>query len=450
MKLQKIGILAVTILILNSQAMEKPCTSIDGLSKDKTSYYSWLPLELRKELCKCVISDSPTLKWLLNKDAESVGFNAKRLTGHTDYVSCFAVDNKNNYLFSGSDDRTIKIWNLKTGKCEKTLHGHTGKVSCLAIDKVNNLLFSGSMDRTIKVWNFKKNGECEKTLEGHTANIDCLAVDNVNHRLFSGSADTTIKVWNLETGAYQQTLQGHTFYVTCLEWDKINKHLISGSMDRTIRIWNLENGKCEKILHGHTSELTCFALDEEHNRLFSGSWDKTIRIWNLESGEYEKTLDCHTKNVTFLEWDKENHHLLSGVWRFSEAEWESATKIKIWNINSGQCCYSVKLPDNGFIQLIDAGAGRMYCGNGHDIIINELEDASIKTSLDVVSMDKAYLLMAAYECFQNKKELDLKTNAWLHTAFMRLPSALQKIIREQVTVRLPWSSILFRLGSRRA
>ena len=297
MKLQKIGILAITLFTLNSQAMEKSCTPIDGLSKDKTSYYSWLPKELREEVCKFVINNSLAVKWALHKHAESVGFGAKRLEvyeGHIDYwARCFAV--ANNRHISGSSDFMIKIWNLETWQCERALLGHTDWIRCLAV---------------------------------------------------------------------------------------ANNRLISGSDDRTIKIWNLETWQCEKTLRGHTGAIKCLTV--LNNRIISGSDDRTIKIWNLKDGD---------------------------------------------------CCYSLNV-SRGFIEHIDVAAEYAYRIDGNKIMMYTLEDPTIKKELHP-NMDTVNLMESAYECSQNNKALDLRTNPCLHTAFTRLPVALQKVIQKEITVQLP-------------
>jgi len=65
-----------------------------------------------------------------------------------------------------SVDKTIRIWNIKTGECIRILKGHSDLVSCLATLS-NGYLASGSYDKTIRIWN-SKNGKCLKTLKGHS------------------------------------------------------------------------------------------------------------------------------------------------------------------------------------------------------------------------------------------------------------------------------------------
>ena len=70
------------------------------------------------------------------------------LQGHTRDVECLIVHN--NILYSGSEDRTIRAWNLDTNECITALQGHTDYVYCLIVH--NNILYSGSWDKTIRAW----------------------------------------------------------------------------------------------------------------------------------------------------------------------------------------------------------------------------------------------------------------------------------------------------------
>ena len=76
------------------------------------------------------------------------GTQIATLQGHTDDVNCLVVHK--NILYSGSDDRTIRAWNLDTNECITALQGHTDDVRCLIVH--NNILYSGSEDNTICTW----------------------------------------------------------------------------------------------------------------------------------------------------------------------------------------------------------------------------------------------------------------------------------------------------------
>ena len=95
----------------------------------------------------------------------------KVLEGHTDCVNSVAI--KDNLIISGSWDKTIRIWELDSGKCLKTLEGHTNFVRSVAIKY--NLIISGSDDNTIRIWDIDS-GVCLKTLEGHTYCVYSVAI----------------------------------------------------------------------------------------------------------------------------------------------------------------------------------------------------------------------------------------------------------------------------------
>jgi WD40 repeat protein len=76
----------------------------------------------------------------------------RTLTGHTDWVNSVAFSPDGRLLASGSSDRTIKLWDVATGREVRTLSGHTDIVTSVAFSPDGRLLASGSDDKTIKLW----------------------------------------------------------------------------------------------------------------------------------------------------------------------------------------------------------------------------------------------------------------------------------------------------------
>ena len=121
-----------------------------------------------------------------------------------------------------------------TYKCLATLKGHTNEVYSLThySNKRGNKLFSGGDDKTIRVWNADTH-EHLATLEGHTGHVNCLTI--YGNKLFTGSWDKAIRVWNADTHVHLATLEGPTHHVWCLTL--YGNKLFSGSYDGTIRVW---------------------------------------------------------------------------------------------------------------------------------------------------------------------------------------------------------------------
>jgi WD40 repeat protein len=99
-------------------------------------------------------------------------------------------------LSSGSDDRTVRVWNIATGQVEKTLQGHSGSVNSSAFSPDGRRLVSGSDDCTLRVWNIAT-GQVEQVVKGHSRPVSSVVFSPDGSRLASGSDDGTVLVWNV-------------------------------------------------------------------------------------------------------------------------------------------------------------------------------------------------------------------------------------------------------------
>jgi WD40 repeat protein len=114
------------------------------------------------------------------------------LTGHSGPVYCITLF-KPGFIISGSEDKTIKVWDLNYLACVKTLYGHDGFVLTI-VAYTGRWFMSGSTDKTIKLWDFNT-FQCLKTLKGHEGVIYNLVVLE-DMRIASASSDTTVRIWD--------------------------------------------------------------------------------------------------------------------------------------------------------------------------------------------------------------------------------------------------------------
>jgi WD40 repeat protein len=204
----------------------------------------------------------------------------KSLDGHSDYILGLVLLSNGNLACCFGE--IIQIFNTTSNRSFVPLQGHEAKIQCLTLVS-SDLLASGSLDRTIRVWNVTTG---RQTLTLSSDLVECLLLlENGAHQtLASGEQDSLIKIWSLETGRLLTYLPGHAGTVTRLV-NLRKSHMASCSTDMSIKIWNYENyldyGAVLMVsLRGHSMKVSSLLLLPD-GKLASASWDRTVKIWNL-------------------------------------------------------------------------------------------------------------------------------------------------------------------------
>jgi WD40 repeat protein len=254
------------------------------------------------------------------------------LSGHLSEVNSLGFNPPGTTLASGSDDKTVKIWNLNNRQEIRTLKGHKGIVYSVAISPDGQTVVSGSRDNTIKIWNLNTGKEIH-TLKGHNSYVNSVAISRDGQTLVSGSYDNTIKVWNLNTGQEIRTLKGHSSAVLSVAISPDGEKTASASADRTIKAWNLNTGKQIRTLKEHTGDVNALAISPNGELLVSVSDDKTVKVWNLNTGKEIRTIAGYTADVNAVAFSPDGEKIVTGC---------GDSTVKIWNLTTGQELHTFK------------------------------------------------------------------------------------------------------------
>ncbi len=132
----------------------------------------------------------------------------RTLTGHTDLVTGVALSGDARLAVSASLDKTLKVWDLESGRELQTLTGHMDEVLGRGADAWTDGWWSRRLgDWTLKVWDLAS-GRTLRTLSGHSRKVRAVAVTQDGRRGVSASNDQTLKVWDLRSGRELYTLSG--------------------------------------------------------------------------------------------------------------------------------------------------------------------------------------------------------------------------------------------------
>ncbi|MDH6098182.1 WD40 repeat domain-containing serine/threonine-protein kinase [Anabaenopsis sp. FSS-46] len=242
-------------------------------------------------------------------------------TGHSDSVYSVGFSPDGQTLASGSGDKTIKLWDVTTGKVRHTLTGHSDSVCSVGFSPDGQTLASGSRDKTIKRWDVNT-GKVRHTLTGHSNWVNSV-VSPDGQTLASGSDDNTIKLWDVKTRKLRHTLTGHSKWVRSVGFSPDGQTLASGSDDETIKLWDVTTGKLRHTLTGHYHWVSSVGFSPDGQTLASGSYDRTIKLWDVRTGNLRHTLTGHYHWVSSVGFSPDGQTLASG---------SNDNTIKLWRL----------------------------------------------------------------------------------------------------------------------
>lgn len=234
-----------------------------------------------------------------DREQEPDDFDA--LVGNIAHSLAFSPDGK--ILAAGMSDKTIKLWNGKTGGLLRILKGHKYAVRAIVILPDGQTLISGSSDKTIRFWNLQS-GQLIRTLTG-SQNVYSLLVSPDGKSLVSFTApnyytwlnpspfnleNSLVQLWDLNRGQIVRTFSYINDLTNPILFSLDSQILVSGSNDNTIKLWNVRTGARILSLTSHSGKVRLLALSPDDRFLASSSNDGTVKLWNFKTRQLIRTI----------------------------------------------------------------------------------------------------------------------------------------------------------------
>ncbi|KAK2167440.1 hypothetical protein NP493_1275g00049 [Ridgeia piscesae] len=253
---------------------------------------------------------------------------------------------------SGSQDKTVALFNFKEGKVLHRWIGHKRDVTSVAYAEKRQAILSASRDTLINMWRGGC-GEPVMQFSGHDLVVTTLSPNKENTQLCSGSRDNSIRIWNMDTGQemLQKTLTRNL--ITHVKWSTEGNLIVQSGEDKEVRLWDARNLQVAKTFPRKQYIQTCCDLSEDTNYVLSSS--------NGFSGNgCEATLwDVRTENILY---EFKGHHETVGACAFIPRSMFSSCNlvmtaasdcsVKVWDQDTRECVGSQSLPGSGPLTAI--------------------------------------------------------------------------------------------------
>lgn len=274
----------------------------------------------------------------------------KKLRGHTAEIKSVAFSPDGTKIVSGSRDRTVKIWNVRTGTVIHTLQGHTAKV--ISVDwspDGTKIASGGSEDRTIQIWN-ADTGEIYKTLQivrnsNKSGTVNEIAFSPDGTKLSSCIADGTVKIWDITSGISIKTLRDNrkNHNILSAAWSPDGTKIVCGSnQNGSIQIRDVMSGAALKTFQDQKGPVVSIAWSPDGSKIVSAHAFNKIHIWDANTGENLTILDNGTDSLRSVAWSPDGTKIASGG---------DDRTIRIWNANTGEVLKILTINENNIRRI---------------------------------------------------------------------------------------------------
>ncbi len=282
---------------------------------------------------------------------------------------CLSADNK--YAISASEDQSLKVWEVSTGQCLRTMVEHSDKVDSVSMSTEGRYALSGadgryallgSNDKTLKLWDVST-GQCLRTFEGHSPVI--LSADG--RYVLSGGDRPKLWEINIKAHSYKSELQVSEFKAfeeikgkqdeLNLAIEEVERLMNNGNNTKAFAtlysVWEKDNFRDNKKLltvyqklyelssrksflfayaansfEGHRGSVTSVSMSADGKYALSGSVDKGPKLWEVSTGLCLRTFDGHNESVNTVSISADGRYALSG---------SKDNRLKLWDVSTGQC-----------------------------------------------------------------------------------------------------------------
>ncbi len=267
------------------------------------------------------------------------------LSGHSEMVRSVAINLDGQTIASGSADKTVKLWNLKTGELLRTIKENSSAVLSVAFSPDGQTLAAALWEGKIKLWDVCR-GTLHQTFEDALLNLPVgyVTFSPDGHTLASGhTLDAKINLWDLGSGKVRYTLRAHGWEVKSAAFSSDGQILVSGGLDGAIQIWNWRTGILLRTLNRPSPSdfvasfvsffdysvggIWSVAVSPNGQILASGGSEQPIMLWNAGTGRLVRTFTEHSARVNSVTFSPDGQTFASGG---------DDETIKVWNFHTGE------------------------------------------------------------------------------------------------------------------
>jgi len=288
-----------------------------------------------------------------------------KLSGHTRDVNSVSWSPSGTQIVSGSNDDTLRIWDVASGTELKTLSGHEDTIYSVSWSPDGTQIASssggvmGNGDNSVRIWDAASGVEISR-LSGSVWEVSSVDWSPDGRYVVSGSINmngknSTVRVWDVTNGAEWSHLPDYVFSAWSVSWSPDGRHVAIGSGgllgggETVVLVWDVVDR--QEVTHLFKNRELDTPIRFRSTPIYSSdsvewspdgtqlaaSTNRTVRIWDFASEKQVKNLSGHENRVEGVSWSPDGSQIAAGFGNYSsdrDATLDGA--VYIWDVASGE------------------------------------------------------------------------------------------------------------------
>lgn len=156
--------------------------------------------------------------------------------GHDAPINGVSMGNQNGLVTTCSRDKTVRIWDIKSGECVNSLKGHQESVSSAVWASNDKIIVSGGDDGMLKFWDIKNLKTPLKSVVTRQG-INKISISSYHSRIGVTLNSRRARVYDLSGSLLTHFPKSHSSMVTDCTWGLDGSSIFTCSTDKSAKQW---------------------------------------------------------------------------------------------------------------------------------------------------------------------------------------------------------------------